>query len=453
MRTKLFIKRSRFPVSADELFTWHNTPGALERLTPPWESVAVTEQEPLKEGSRTIFYLKIGFIKIKWMAKHTDYLENRRFTDSQVRGPFSLWRHTHTFIPESENSCFLEDRIQYRLIFHPISTLLAGAFVARKLEKMFAYRHSITLDDIVHKQTRKQLNISLTGTSGFIGGHLVPYLSTQGHRVTRLVRCETIGKGEAFWNSDMGILDCSFTGTDAVIHLAGEPIGEGIWTKNKMKSIMDSRINGTRLVAEKLAAMDKPPATFICASAIGYYGNRGNMILNETEAPGTDFISEVCREWERAAQPAVDRGIRVVFLRIGVVLHPGGGALRRYLLPARLGLGGIIGTGDQYISWISIEDLIGAIEHIFFNTDISGPVNIVAPEPVRNKDFVRTLARIIHRPAFLTIPAWLIRKAFGRMGMEVLLSSTRVSSHKLISSGYRFRHENCADAMKFLLGR
>ena len=290
-----------------------STPGALERLTPPWESVFISKQEPLKEGSRTIFYLKTGFIKIKWIAKHTDYMENRRFTDFQVRGPFSLWRHTHTFIPESGNSCFLEDRIRYRLILHPISRHNSRIICGEKAGKNVLIPPLITHDDIVRKQTRKPMNIALTGTSGFIAGHLVPYLSTQGHRITRLVRCDTSGDDEAFWDSDQGILDCSFDGTDAVIHLAGEPIGEGMWTEKKMKSIMESRVAGTRLIAEKLAAMDRPPATFICASAIGYYGNRGNMILSEDEPSGTDFISEVCREWELAAQarrgPGNSRGL------------------------------------------------------------------------------------------------------------------------------------------------
>jgi uncharacterized protein (TIGR01777 family) len=448
----LFTKRSRFPVSAEELFAWHSAPGALERLTPPWESVIISKQEPLREGSTTIFYLKIGFIKIKWIAKHTNYIENRQFTDIQVRGPFSSWRHTHTFIPESANSSFLEDNIQYRLKLHPISRIIAGRFVTRKLEKMFSYRHLITQNDFVRKKTRKPITIALTGTSGLIARHLIPYLSTQGHRITRLVRCDPINEDEAFWSLDHGILDCTFTDTDAVIHLAGEPIGEGMWTRKKMESIKQSRVDGTRLIAERLAAMDKPPATLICASAIGYYGNRGNTLLGEDDPPGADFISKVCREWEGAARPAVARGIRVVFLRIGVVLHPGGGALGRYLLPARLGLGGIIGGGNQYMSWVSMEDVIGAIDHILFSANISGPVNIAAPNPVTNKDFVKTLGRVLGRPALLKIPAWLILLVFGKMGRAVLLSSARVSSQKLISSGYRFRHENLTGAIKFLLG-
>jgi uncharacterized protein (TIGR01777 family) len=453
MNLHIFIKRSRFPVSAEDLFAWHCAPGALARLTPPWESVIISKQEPLREGSITVFYLKIGFMKIKWIAKHIDYMKNRRFTDIQVRGPFSSWRHTHTFIPVSGNSSFLEDSIQYRLKFHPVSTVIAGRFVKRKLEKMFSYRHSVTKNDLVRKKTRKPITIAMTGTSGFIAGHLIPYLSTQGHQITRLVRCEPPSEGEAFWDSDEGILDCAFTNTDAVIHLAGEPIGEGIWTGKKMRSIMQSRVAGTRLIAERLAAMDRPPATFISASAIGYYGNRGDALLGEDDPHGSDFISEVCHEWESAARPAAVRGIRVVFLRIGVVLHPGGGALKRYLPPARLGLGSIIGEGNQYISWVTMEDVIGAIDHILFNTNISGPVNIATPHPVMNRELVKTLARVLGRPALLTLPAWIILPVFGKMGREVLLSSTRVSSQKLISSGYRFRHENLDDAIAFLLGR
>ncbi len=449
LRHESFIKRTRFPVTAEALLEWHVSPGALQRLTPPWEKVEVIDEgSAVTDGSTTTFRMKIGPLKILWTASHCDIIPGRQFTDVQTRGPFSSWRHEHIFTPEPGGSCFLEDRIRYRFKFHFISNYIIGRYIHRKIERMFEYRHRTTLDDVTLRQRRRPLRIAMTGASGLIGRSLVPFLGTQGHRVTALVR----GDGAASWDPGLGAINYDFSGTDAVIHLAGEPIGEGTWTEKKMKTIMESRVAGTGLVARRLAALYSPPALLICASAIGFYGDRGDAIVTEDDGPGTDFISEVCRAWEAAAQPAVDRGIRVIFLRIGVALHPGGGALGRYLPPARLGLGGIMGSGRQYISWISMEDLIRAIEHLLFAADVRGPINIAAPEPVSNADFARTLSRTLGRPAPVTIPVPLIRLVFGRMGREVLLSSTRVSSRRLTESGYRFRHAKLGEALHFLLG-
>ncbi|MBN1496858.1 MAG: TIGR01777 family oxidoreductase [Spirochaetes bacterium] len=453
MRSETFIRRSSFPVSAGELFAWHRNPGALERLTPPWEKVTVVEREPLAEGSRTVFYLKTGPLSLRWAAINEDVIESRSFTDVQVTGPFSAWRHTHRFIPESEGSCILEDAIEYRLRLHRLAHPLVGRIIRRRLERMFEYRHRITGEDIMLRKPERPLAIVISGSSGLIGSCLLPYLMTRGHRITRLVRGTGRGESVAEWDPERGTLDHNFSGADAVIHLAGEPIGEGLWTKKKMRAIIRSRAAGTRLLAERLASLEQPPAVLVSASAIGYYGDRGDALLAEEDAPGTGFIADVCREWERAAQPAADRGIRVVLLRIGVVLHPSGGALRRFLLPGRLGLGGALGSGDQYISWISMEDMVRAIEHVLLRPDISGPVNVVAPAPARNRQFVRTLARVLRRPAPFRVPAWAVRLAFGRMGREVLLSGARVSSRKIENYGFRFLHRDLEAALKFLLGK
>ncbi|MBP7736575.1 MAG: TIGR01777 family oxidoreductase [Spirochaetes bacterium] len=451
MDREQFIKRTPFPVSADALYRWHGSPGALQRLTPPWERVEVIDEGSVSEGSTTTFLLSIGPIKIRWTARHRDVVPGRRFADVQVRGPFSEWRHEHLFIPGDGSTSFLEDRIQYRFKVHAVTRLFIGGYIRRKIERMFDYRHRITLHDTILRERRRPLRIAVTGASGLIGKSLVPFLGTQGHHITALAR-HGAAAGGASWDPDRGIIDHDFSGTDAVIHLAGEPIGEGAWTNEKMERIMKSRVRGTRLIAERLAAMDNPPGTLLCASAIGLYGNRGDSTLTEEDPPGADFISGVCRAWEAAARPAVERGIRVIFLRIGVVLHPAGGALGRYLPAARLGLGGVMGPGGQYISWISMEDLVGAVEHILFNDGVRGAVNIAAPAPVSNREFVATLARVLGRPALLSIPAPVIRLIFGRMGREVLLSSTRVSCRKLVQSGYRFKHETLEKALHFLLG-
>jgi uncharacterized protein len=453
MKSELFLKRSSFPASAEELFAWHLRPGALQRLAPPWEWVDVVEESPLAEGSRALFRIRGGPFTIAWSAVHGGIVPGRQFVDSQAAGPFGYWQHTHRFIPAGPGSCSLEDEIRYRHLFHPLARIVLDRFTRDRLERMFEYRHRVIREDIVHGRTRKPCSIVVTGAGGLIGHNLVPYLTTQGHSVTRLVRGSPQRPGEAHWDPARGALDHSLEDVDAVIHLAGEPIGTGRWSAGKKSEIITSRVRGTRLVAERCALCANPPRVLLCASAVGYYGDRGDALLHENDNRGKDFISGVCAAWEEAARPAVERGIRVVHMRIGVVLHPQGGALGRFLAPARLGLGGVIGGGRQFISWISMDDIVGAIEHLLFNESVRGPVNIAAPEPARNGDFVRTLARALGRPALFSVPALLTRLAFGQMGREVLLSSTRVSNKKLIDSGYRFRHGSLDGALRYLLGK
>ncbi|HOD14654.1 MAG TPA: TIGR01777 family oxidoreductase [Spirochaetota bacterium] len=452
MKADRFLKRSVFPVPAERLFAWHMRPGALQRLAPPWEWVEVLEEAPPGEGSRAVFRIKAGPFRIKWTAVHSGIVPGREFIDTQLRGPFSFWRHTHRFITEDASSCSLVDEILYRQRGGPAGRMLLGGFTRKKLARMFEYRHRIIREDLA-STVRKPSTIVVTGASGLIGHSLVPYLTTRGHTVTRLVRGTPLRRDEARWDPDRGSLDFSLENNDAVIHLAGEPIGTGRWSAGKKSGIISSRVRGTRLIAEQCAACKNPPATLLCASAVGFYGDRGDTLLTENDSRGHDFISGVCAAWEAAARPAIERGIRVVLMRIGVVLHPQGGALGHYLTPARLGLGGIIGSGSQYISWISIDDMIGAIEHLLFNTTVSGPLNIAAPEPARNREFVATLAGALGRPAVFSLPACLVRRAFGQMGREVLLSSTRVSAQKLVDSGYTFRHGSLDGALCYLLGR
>lgn len=452
MKTKRFLKRSRISVPARELYEWHARQGALRRLTPPWETVDRVVQAPLSDGSTSSFRIKAGPFGFSWIAEHSNCVTGNEFTDIQISGPFARWKHIHRFIPEGDRSCLLEDDVEYRLKLHPVSDPLIGRHIARRLDRMFSYRHAVTARDLGRAVRGKPLRIALTGASGLIGGSLVPLLTTGGHTVTVLSRGRSTPGGAA-WDPSSGRIDYSFAETDAVIHLAGEPIGTWPWTAGKKRAIMNSRIDGTRLLAEKLAGMRNPPASLLCASAIGYYGDRGESLMTEADGPGGDFISEVCARWENAAAPAVERGIRVVFLRIGVVLDPRGGALRGMLLPARLGLAGPIGPGLQFVSWISVEDLIRAIEHILVRDDIRGPINLVAPSPVRNGEFAKILGSVLGRPSPLRVPGAAVRLALGRMGQELILSSTRVSSRTLIDTGFTFLHGRLDRALKYLLGK
>lgn len=297
------------------------------------------------------------------------------------------------------------------------------------------------------------MNVLVTGSSGLIGSALVSFLLTNGHGVTHLVRVNPRpGRAEVYWDPAAGMLDTvGLEGMDAVVHLAGENI-IGRWSAEKKARIRDSRVKGTRLLCEGLARLVQPPNVLVCASAIGYYGDRGEEVLREESAPGTSFLADVCRQWEAAAAPAAQKGIRVVHLRIGLVLSAAGGALAKMLPPFRMGVGGKLGNGRQYVSWITIDDLVGVISHALTTPTLRGPVNAVTPHPVTNLEFTQTLGRVLSRPTVLPMPAFAARLAFGEMADEVLLASARVEPARLLASGYSFRHPQLEASLRRLLG-
>ncbi len=298
------------------------------------------------------------------------------------------------------------------------------------------------------------MKIAITGASGLIGSALVPFLTTGGHEVVRLVRRAPAGPAEAAWDPVRGTVDRgALDGVDAVVHLAGESIAEGRWTDAKKEKLRSSRLGPTRGLAEALASLPRPPKVLVSSSAVGYYGDRGDAWLDETSAAGADFLGRLAAEWERAAQPAADAGTRVVNLRTGIVLSPKGGALRKMLTPFKAGVGGVLGPGTQYMSWIAIDDLLGAVHHALVTDGLAGPVNAVAPEPVTNEAFTKTLARVLGRPAIAPVPAFALRLLFGEIADAALLSSTRVRPGRLLATGYRFRFTDLESALRHLLGR
>ena len=296
------------------------------------------------------------------------------------------------------------------------------------------------------------MKIGVSGSTGLVGSALVPFLTTSGHQVVRLVRSKP-NPGEVYWSPGEGRLDASdLEGLEAVVHLAGENI-TGRWTPAKKARIRESRVQGTQLLAGTLAELAQPPKVLVCASAIGYYGDRGEEVLREASPPGSNFLAEVCQAWEAASQPAAQKGIRVVSLRIGVVLSPRGGALGQMLLPFKLGVGGKIGSGRQYMSWIAIDDLVGVIHHALTTDSLQGPVNTVAPQAVTNLEFTKTLGRVLGRPTIFPLPAFAARLAFGQMADELLLASARVEPARLKASGYVFRTPDLEGALRRLLGK
>ncbi len=293
----------------------------------------------------------------------------------------------------------------------------------------------------------------VTGSSGLIGSDLVAALKDRGHQVIRLVRSEDqLSDNRLLWDPEHHELNMAdFEGFDVVINLAGENIASGLWTEAKKKKIRDSRVLTTHMLCELLAMLNKPPKILINASAVGYYGDRGDEILDENSLPGTGFLAEVCQKWEEATKPASDKGIRVILLRFGAILSIKGGVLGKMRLPFKLGLGGVIGSGKQYMSWISIDDLIGVVLHVISNDSLSGPVNTVTPEPVTNKEFTKTLGKTLNRPTILPVPAFAVKLIFGEMGDELLLSSTKAVPSKLEASDYTFLYPDLASALKHLL--
>ncbi len=297
--------------------------------------------------------------------------------------------------------------------------------------------------------------VAVTGSSGFLGSALVSSLAEGGHRVVPLVRREVRpGEDALRWDPVSGAIASPGPAiADAVVHLAGESIAGGRWTAAKKQRIRESRADATRRLTDTFTRLAKPPAVLVCASAIGYYGSRGDEVLSEESRPGAGFLADVGREWESASAAAIVRGIRVVNVRIGIVLSPAGGALAKMLTPFRLGLGGVIGGGAQWMSWIALDDVIGALRHALGTDALRGPVNAVAPAPVTNAEFTRTLGRVLRRPTLVPMPAFAARLALGEMADDLLLSSQRVLPARLLASGFAFRYPTLEDALRHELGR
>lgn len=448
-----FTFQSQFPVSAPVLFNWHKQQGALERLMPPWQTIKVLEQtgDGIKNSHAKILAQQ-GLLKIILQVQHFDYIEGRQFKDKIIRGPFKQWEHTHTVEPIDEKTASLVDSIKFEL---PISWLLKFFFfskIQKELNSLFTYRHRVLKEDLLRHQGVKKMKILISGSSGLVGSALVPFLKTGGHDVYRLVReKENNQADEIYWDPENGTIPLvQLEGFDAVIHLSGESI-MGRWTAHKKQEIRDSRVKSTQILAEALSQLKNPPKVLISGSAVGFYGNRQEEILTEQSGKGEGFLSDVCQKWEAATQKATDAGIRVVHLRTGTVLSSKGGALKSMLAPFKLCLGGEIGDGKQYMSWISMDDLIYLIHYLLQNNSIVGPVNATAPVAVRNREFTQTLGTVLKRPTFFRIPSFLITLIFGEMGQELLLSSQRVEPKKALESGFKFSYPDLEQALRHLL--
>jgi uncharacterized protein (TIGR01777 family) len=452
-RNEKYVASSSLPVSVEEAFAYHDRPGALKRLIPPWESVELEHSDnSLAVGSRVIMKTKIFGVPVRWVAEHTEYEPPNLFADTQISGPFAVWNHRHKFEAVGRYTD-LHDCIEYRVPFGPIGRLMGGGKARATLEAMFAFRHRLTHDDLTLQADRpsKPLCVAISGSTGLVGGQLHSLLTLLGHQVRAIVRSPSNNESKiSAWENETEA--AKLADVDAVVHLAGKPIADSRWTDDVKQQIRDSRVVKTRELCESLAKLSQKPAVLICASATGIYGNRGDEILDEQSEPGNDFLASVAKEWEEACQPAVDAGIRVVNARFGIVLSPSGGALQKMLLPAKFA-GGSLGSGDQWWSWIALDDVVGAIYHAITDPTLSGPVNFVSPEPITNRDFARTLAGVLGRPAIFPAPAFALRAALGEMADALLLASTRVIPTQLAKANYRYRFTELDEFLRYCLGR
>jgi uncharacterized protein (TIGR01777 family) len=476
---KSFIRTTHIDkISSNEVFSWHIREGAFERLNPPWHQFKVIERKGnIQNGGTVKIKMKIaGPIHTTWLVKHSDYVEGKQFKDSQIKGLFSSWTHTHLFNSFENSSSILDDHVEYSLPGGTLSETIASPLINKKLNQMFDYIHRLTSGDLrVHSIANKirgndrPMTIGITGSSGFLGSSLIPFLTTGGHRVVQFIRHPVSDGNNNFnfknvksiqWNpsSSASLNDeIENENIDAVVNIAGENIF-GRWTKEKKNKIFNSRVNTTKSLCKLLSSLEKPPKVLVSSSATAYYGDRGDEMLTEesqSSSPSSaDFLSDVCRNWEEATQISKESGIRVVNLRLGIVLSSYGGILSKILPIFKLGFGGRIGNGNQYMSWIGLDDLLGLVLYAIADKSIAGPVNAVSPNPITNSNFTTTLGKVLSRPTIFSIPESMIKLALGEeLANAAILSSARVIPDRLIKIGYKFRFPYLESVLRHTLGK
>jgi len=455
-----FTFRQELPEHApSDVFDWHERPGALERLTPPWGEVEVLHREGgIRDGAEIALRVSQGPLSFKWELRHRDYVHGRQFRDEQVSGPLKSWLHTHRFLDRPGGGTIMEDEVEVEPPLGAAGAAIGPTFIRSELERLFRFRHRRLSTDLARHAEhaeRPRLTVAITGASGLIGQNLTHFLTTGGHRVVRLVRdSREVGDAAFYWNPATGEIDRDgLRLADAVVHLAGTPIAPGRWTDDRKRSILESRVKGTELISRALAELPDGPKVLVSASAVGYYGDRGEERLEEGASSGKGFMAEVCRAWEQATAAAERAGVRVVHLRGGVALSPAGGALGQMLLPFKLGVGGRLGSGRQYVSWIDLDDLVALIQHAIFTESLRGPVNGTAPNPVTNATFTGALGRALGRPTLIPVPALAVKALFGQLGTEALLWGQRVLPRKATDSGFGFFYDGVEESLRFQLGK
>jgi uncharacterized protein (TIGR01777 family) len=457
------------PASADAAFAWHERPGAFERLNPPWSPArVVAARGGIAPGGELVIRVPLaGPMGVTWVAQHRDWRPGREFRDVQARGPFAHFDHRHIFEPVSADTSVMHDRIDWRAPGGAAGGRLLTGTIARDLARVFAYRHRTLRGDLAaHARWRDlgPLRVAISGATGLVGRALAAVLSTGGHAVERLERAGRLAAPDIVlnswparaWDVPTGLVQWGEAPPDAIVHLAGASVAARRWSASHKALIRSSRVDATRALCEQIARVPSAsrPRVLLCASAIGVYDKTlGDRPLDEHGPSGDSFLAEVCRAWEGATRPAEEAGVRVVHLRLGVILSPLGGALGVMLPVFRLGLGGPLGTGRQWLSWIGLDDVLDATLWALRDERLRGSVNLVAPEPVRQADFALALGAALGRPAILPAPAWALRALAGGIADGELLTGVRVMPRRLLDAGFTFRQRYLGAALRHMLGR
>lgn len=459
----IFSHQAQFNANKKEIWNWYNSDGAFRRIMPEWEGIQPMNAGRLVDGDETVFKVKLGPFRQKWVARHHSVVSGESFADRMIKGPFGAWNHNHEFQTDSNGVTSVIDNVEYKLPLHILTGWSAGFTVLPRMKQMFEFRSVRVANDLKQIQATADLprqRILVSGSTGMIGLQLCAFLEAAGHDVHRLLRPSTKLPTDVDstkivrWNDLTGeILEGDMNGFDSIIHLAGAGIGDKRWSKKRLKLIRDSRIIPTQNLAKIVAKLDQPPKKILCSSAIGFYGNRGTEVLDESSTTGDDFLAELCKEWEGASDVAKDAGLNVIHLRTGIVMSPLGGALAKLLLPAKMGAGGPVGGGKQMQSWISLDDEIYAIHHLMMKEDSTGAYNLTAPNPVSQKKFAKTLGKVLRRPAFAPLPGFVIKLLFGQMGKKLVLEGQDVRPTRLLESGYEFTHSELESCLRSCLGK
>ena len=439
--------------SLERVFAWHETAASFERLLPPSPPMELLERTgTIRDGDRATFRVGVGPFGFRGTVEYEGYRPLEEFGNRHVGGPHRSLRHRHLFRSTGEGSCELTERIQCepRLFL----ATLGRAWLRRTMERTLAFHQERVRRDLERHAAgpAEPLRVLVTGASGLIGRALSAFLESGGHEVVHLVRHPPASPAEIAWDPAAGQIDAdALDGFDALIHLAGENIGAGRWTAPRRRRIRSSRVASTELLCGALAGLERPPSVLVSASAVGYYGDVAGMV-DESAPAGDGFLAEVTAAWERAAEPASAVGIRVAHARFGPVLSPRAGMLKRLLPVFRAGAGGVVGSGRQPISWIGLDDAVGALHFLMSSDRAQGAFNVVAPHPATNREFTHALAAVLRRPAFAPVPAIAIRALFGEMGDQLILRGQAVVPARLTELGFRWLEPTLDGALRWELG-
>ena len=448
-----YERSAALPHPAQLAFAWHERSGAFDRYLPPRERVETLQRSgTIRNGDGVTLRVRMGPFSARWTLQHEGYRPGEAFADRQLAGPYRSWHHRHQFRTTGESSCELTDRIEYEPGGR--SALLGRSWHRRTLERTFRFRHERLRRDLDRHASgpERPLRVLVTGASGLIGGTLTAFLATGGHEVIRLVRRSPASPAEIAWDPAAGRIDAgALEGFDAVIHLTGENIGAGRWSAARRRRIRESRVASTELLCGALGGLRQPPSVLVSASAVGYYGDAQGTVDESTPAGG-GFLAEVTAAWEQAAEPARAAGIRVAHARLGPVLSPKAGMLKRLLPVFRAGAGGVVGSGRQPLSWIGLDDAIGALHLLLSSDRARGAFNVVAPRAATNREFTHALAAVLRRPAFAPVPAVAILALFGEMGEQLILKGQDVVPTRLTELGFRWLEPTLEGALRWELG-